>query len=174
MLSKELHEAINAQINAEFWSAYLYLSMAMDAEAKGLKGVANWFRIQFREEQDHATIFMNYLASRDAKVELKAIDAVRTEWASPIEMFTDTLEHERKVTAMIHNLASIAHKENDFASANMLTWFVNEQVEEEENARDMIQAFDAVEGNKFGLYMLDKELATRTYTTPSPLQNSAD
>lgn len=173
MLSKELHEAINAQINAEFWSAYLYLSMAADAEHKGLKGVANWFRIQFQEEQDHATIFINYLVSRDAKVDLRPIEAVRTEWSSPIEMFRDTLDHERKVTAMIHRLASIAHEANDFASANMLTWFVNEQVEEEESARDMINAFDAVEGNKFGLYMLDKELAQRTYTVPAPLQSKA-
>lgn len=89
-------------------------------------------------------------------------------------MFQDTLEHEKKVTAMINNLAAIATADNDYASANMLVWFVNEQVEEEENARDMIGAFDAVEGNKFGLYMLDKELATRAYSVPSPLASKAD
>ena len=141
----------------------------MDAEAKGLKGVANWFYIQFREEQDHARIFMNYLLSRDCEVKLAPIAEVRTAWSSPLEMFRDTLEHEKKVTAMINNLAAIAAEDKDFASSNMLVWFIDEQVEEEENARGMIAACEAVEGNKFGLYMLDKELAARAYATPSPL-----
>jgi ferritin len=174
MLSKKLADALNAQVNAEFWSAYLYLSMSLAAEAKGLKGVANWFQVQFKEEQDHARIFMNYLLSRDAEVKLAAIDGVRTDWDSALEMFKDTLEHEKKVTAMIHNLAAIAREDNDFASSNKLVWFIDEQVEEESNAREMIAAFDAVEGNKFGLYMLDKELATRTYTVPSPLATTAE
>ena len=169
MLSKKLHDAINAQINAELWSAYLYLSMSMDAEAKGLKGVANWFYVQFREEQDHARILQNYLNSRDAKVTLLPIEAVRTEWASALEMFTDTLAHEKKVTAMIHNLVAIATEDKDYASSNMLVWFVDEQVEEESNARDMIAACEAVEGNKYGMYQFDKELAARTYTPASPL-----
>ena len=164
MLSKKLHDALNEQINAELWSAYLYLSMSMDAEAKGLKGVANWFFVQFQEEQDHARILMNYINSRDAKVELKPIAEVRTEWASPLDMFKDTLEHEKVVTSMINNLASIAAEDKDFASANMLVWFVDEQVEEEESA-----ACEAVEGNKFGLYTLDKELAARVYQQASPL-----
>ena len=157
MLSEKLHKALNAQINAELWSAYLYLSMSMDAEAKGLKGVANWFYVQFQEEQDHARILMNYILSRDEKVTLLPIEEVRTEWASPLEMFQDTLTHEKKVTAMINNLAAIAAEDKDFASSNMLVWFVDEQVEEEESARGMITACEAVEGNKFGLYMLDKE-----------------
>ena len=169
MLSNNLKEALCAQINAEFWSGYLYLSMSLDAESKGLKGVANWFKVQFQEEQAHAQILINYMTSRDARVELRPIEAVRTEWKSALDMFVDTLAHEQKVTAMINNLASIAHTDNDFASQNMLVWFVNEQVEEESNARDMIAAFKAVDGNNFGLYMLDKELASRTYTTPSPL-----
>lgn len=169
MLSQKLHEALNEQINAELWSAYLYLSMSMDAEAKGMKGVANWFFVQFQEEQDHARILMNYILSRDAEVKLLPIAAVRTEWGSILEMFLDTLAHECKVTAMINNLAAIAAEDKDFASSNMLVWFVNEQVEEEESARTMIQAFEAVEDNKFGKYMLDKELATRVYTVPSPL-----
>ncbi len=169
MISKKLHDALNAQINAELWSAYLYLSMSLDAENKGLKGVANWFHIQFKEEQDHARILMNYVLSRDAEVKLAPIAEVRTSWDSALAMFKDTLEHEKKVTAMIHNLAAIAAEDKDYASSNMLVWFINEQVEEEENAREMITAFDAVEGNKFGLYMLDKELAARTYQVPSPL-----
>ena len=173
MLSKNLHEAINAQINAELWSAYLYLAMSMDAESKGLKGVANWYYVQFQEEQDHARIFMNYLNSRDAKVELAPIAEVPTQWDSVLAMFTQTLEHEKKVTALINNLAAIANNDRDFASINRLTWFIDEQVEEEENAREMIAAVEAVEGNKYGMYMLDKELAARTYTTPSPLATNA-
>ncbi len=174
MLSNKLHEAINAQINAELWSAYLYLSMSMDAEAKGLKGVANWYYVQYLEEQDHARIFMNYLNSRDAKVTLLPIETVPTQWDNVLDMFTQTLAHEKKVTALINNLAAIANDDRDFASINRLVWFIDEQVEEEENAREMIAAVEAVEGNKYGMYMLDKELATRTYITPSPLAVSAE
>ena len=169
MLSQKLHDALNAQINAELWSADLYLSMSMDAETKGYKGVANWFYIQFKEEQDHARIFMNYLNSRDAKVDLKPIDEVPTTWNSVLDMFNQTLEHERKVTALIGNLAEIAKADNDFASVNRLVWFIDEQVEEEETARDMIASVEAVEGNKYGMYMLDKELSARVYAEPSPL-----
>ena len=173
MLSKNLHQAINAQINAELWSAYLYLAMSMDAEAKGLKGVANWFHVQYLEEQDHARIFMNYLNSRDAKVVLQPNAEVPAEWNSVLEMFEQTLAHEKKVTALINNLAFIANEDRDFASINRLVWFIDEQVEEEENAREMIAAVEAVEGNKYGMYMLDKELATRVYNTPSPLATTA-
>jgi ferritin len=169
IISKKLHEAINAQINAELWSAYLYLAMSMDAEAKGYKGVANWFYVQYREEQDHARIFMNYLNSREAKVELQPIEAVPVAWDSVEAMFRKTLEHEKVVTSLIDNLVAIAREDNDFASINRLTWFVDEQIEEEESAREMIAALEAVECNKYGMYMLDKELAQRTYATPSPL-----
>ena len=172
MLSQKLHDALNAQVNAELWSAYLYLSMALDAESKGYKGIANWFHVQFQEEQAHARIFMNYMLSRDAKVELLPIEAVPTTWETPLAMFEQTLEHEKKVTALINNLATIANDDRDFASINRLTWFVDEQVEEEENARDMIQAVAAVIDNKYGLYMLDKELAARTYNVPSPLASA--
>lgn len=171
MISKELHEAINKQINAELWSAYLYLSMGMDAEHKGLPGIANWFKVQFSEEQDHARILMNYLNSQDCKVDLMAIDAVPTHWDSVLDMFKQTLEHEKKVTGMINDVMAIAHKDHDFASMNRLMWFVDEQVEEEETARGMIDAVEAVEGNKYGMYMLDKELASRAYSAPSPLQD---
>ncbi|MCM1142378.1 MAG: ferritin [Muribaculum sp.] len=169
MLSQKLHDAINDQINAELWSAYLYLSMSMNCEVKGYKGVANWFYVQFREEQDHARIFMNYLNSRDANVVLKPIEEVPTTWNSVLDMFQQTLQHERKVTSLINNLASIAAADNDFASVNRLVWFIDEQVEEEESAREMIASVEAVEGNKYGMYMLDKELASRVYNTPSPL-----
>lgn len=174
MISKRLHDAINAQVNAELWSAYLYLAMSLDAESKGYKGVANWFYVQFQEEQAHARIFMNYLNSRDAKVTLLPIDPVPASWDSVLDMFKQTLEHEKKVTSLINNLAFIATDDRDFASINRLNWFIDEQVEEEESARDMIAAFEAVEGNKYGMYMLDKDLATRTYTAPSPLAAGAE
>jgi ferritin len=174
MISKKLHDAINAQINAELWSAYLYLAMSLDAETKGYKGVANWFYVQFQEEQDHARIFMNYLNSVDAKVTLLPIDEVPATWDNVLAMFKQTLEHEKKVTALINNLAAIANEDRDFASINRLVWFIDEQVEEEENARDMITAVEAVEDNKYGMYMLDKELAARTYSTPSPLATTAE
>ena len=174
MLSAKLHTAINEQINAELWSAYLYLSMSMDAEAKGLKGVANWFYVQWLEEQDHARILMNYLNSRDAKVELKPIKEVETRWESVLDMFKQTLEHEKVVTSLINNLAAIAAEDSDFASSNMLVWFIDEQVEEEESAREMIFAVESVEGNKYGMYQLDKELASRVYSQASPLVKSAE
>ena len=169
MLSSNLYNAINEQINAELWSAYLYLSMSMDCQAKGYNGIANWFYVQFQEEQAHARVFMNYLNSRDAKVELLPIAEVRTSWDSILDMFKQTLEHEKKVTGLINNIAAIANEDRDYASINRITWFIDEQVEEEESARDMIAAFEAVEGNKYGMYMLDKELAARTYVAPSPL-----
>ena len=168
-MSRNLFKAINDQINAELWSAYLYLSMSMDCEAKGYKGIANWFYVQFQEEQDHARIFMNYLNSRGEKVVLLPIAEVKTEWDSVLDMYKDTLNHEKKVTAMIHNLAAIAQQDRDYASVNRIVWFIDEQVEEEEAAREMITTFEAVEGNKYGMYMLDKELAARAYVAPSPL-----
>ena len=168
-LSARLAEAINNQINAELWSAYLYLSMSMDQEAKGNKGIANWFFVQFQEEQDHARIFMNYLNSRGCEVKLLPIAEVKTEWKSPLAAFEDTLEHEQKVTALINNLMDIAQSDKDYASISMLNWFVDEQVEEEENARDIIDILDKISDNKFGLYSYDRELAARVYTTPTPL-----
>ena len=168
-MSRELFKAINDQINAELWSAYLYLSMSMDCEAKGYKGIANWFYVQFQEEQDHARIFMNYLNSRDEKVVLLPIAEVQTDWDSVLDMYKDTLTHEKKVTAMINNIAAIAQQDHDYATINRITWFIDEQVEEEEAAREMVTTFEAVEGNKYGMYMIDKELAARTYVAPSPL-----
>ena len=143
--------------------------MSLDAESKGYKGFANWFYVQFQEEQAHARIFMNYLNSRDAKVELLPIDPVPATWDSVLDMFRHTLEHEKKVTSLINNLAAIANEDRDFASINRLNWFIDEQVEEEESARDMITAVEAVEDNKYGMYQLDKEQAARVYNVPSPL-----
>ena len=128
-MTKKMEEALNAQINAELWSAYLYLSMAANFHAAGLDGIANWFDVQFKEEQDHAAILYNYMLSRDGRVILKPIDAVKADWATPLEAFEDTLEHEKKVTAMINNIYAIALDENDYATQNRMQWFIDEQVE---------------------------------------------
>ena len=169
MLSEKMENALNEQINAELWSAYLYLSMAMQFENNGMAGVANWFKIQFKEEQAHAEIFMNYINQRGGRVILKPIAAVDTEWASPLEAFKATLAHERKVTAMINNLYAIAESEHDYATRDRLTWFVSEQVEEEETAQQLIDKFTLIGNDGMGLYMLNQELAARTYTAPSIL-----
>ena len=116
MLSEKMQNALNEQINAELWSAYLYLSMGMQFENAGHAGVANWFRIQFKEEQAHAEIFMNYINQRGGRVMLKAIPEVPTDWATPLDAFKATLEHEQKVTAMINNLFAMAEAEHDYAT----------------------------------------------------------
>lgn len=169
MLSKTIEDAINAQVNAELWSAYLYLSMAHNFEADGKSGIANWFKVQFQEEQAHAEIFMNYINSRGGRVWLKPIDAVETEWATPLDAFKATLEHERKVTSLINNLYAMAEAERDYATREMLNWFISEQVEEEESAQELIDKFSLIGNDGMGIYMLDQELAARTYNVPSPL-----
>ena len=169
MISKKIEEALNAQINAEFWSAYLYLSMSANFAVKGNPGFANWFNIQFKEEQDHAQIFIKYLLSRGGKVVLSPIEAVKTEWESPLDAYKDTLEHEKKVTSMINNLYALASAENDYATQSMLKWFIDEQVEEEETAQGLIDSLTMIKDNGFGIYMLDKELSARTYTQAVPL-----
>ena len=134
-----------------------------------MPGVANWFKIQFQEEQAHATIFMNYVNQRGGRVELKAIDAVPTVWESPLDAFKATLEHEKKVTALINDLYSLAEAEKDYATRDRLNWFVSEQVEEEDNCRTLIDKYSLIGNDGMGLYMLDQELGTRTYTAPSIL-----
>lgn len=169
MLNKRVEDALNAQINAELWSAYLYLSMAAYCHKEGWGGMANWFEIQFKEEQDHAKIMYNYIVQRGGRVELKAIDAVPLEWKSALDVFESTLAHEQKVTALINDLYTVALDERDYASQSMLKWFVDEQVEEEENAQAIIDHLRLIKDNGYGLFMLDKELGARVYTTPSPL-----
>lgn len=164
MISTRVQEAINAQVNAEFWSAYLYLSMSADFAAKGKPGFANWMKIQFKEEQDHANIFMDYLIKRGGVVELKPIDEVKLHWDTPLDAFKDTLEHEKVVTSLIHKLYKIADEEGDMATVSMLKWFIDEQVEEEETAQALIDALTMIGDNGYGIYSLDKELGARTYT----------
>ena len=174
MLNKKIEEALNEQINAEMWSAYLYLSMAAYCHSVGQPGMANWFEVQFQEEQDHAKILFNYVNSRDGRVTLKPIDAVPTEWDGILDVFKSTLKHEQKVTALINKLYALTHEENDFATQSMLKWFIDEQVEEEENAKTIIDNIKMIKDNGYGIYMLDKELGARTYTQASPLSGSGE
>lgn len=171
MISNKLHNAINDQINAELWSAYLYLAMSMDAEAKNLPGIANWFFVQWLEEQDHARIFEEYLNSRGAKVILKPIAGVPHEWKSPLEMFRDTQKHEQQVTSMIHNLTGLALEERDYATLSRLQWFVDEQVEEEESAARHAADFEKAEIDNAMLFRLDCMLGDRKYRKAEPLED---
>lgn len=172
MLNEKIEKAINTQINAEMWSAYLYLSMASYCHSIGQTGMARWYEVQFKEEQDHAKILFNYVIQRNGKVVLTAIDTVPTEWKSILEVFEKTLAHEQKVTAMINNLFALTSEQNDYATQSMLKWFIDEQVEEEEHAKTIIDNLKMIKDNGFGIYMLDKELGARTYTQAAPLANS--
>lgn len=171
MLNNKIEEALNAQINVEMWSAYLYLSMSAYCHANGNDGMGNWFYVQFQEEQDHAKILFNYIIRRNGKVELKPIDAVPTTWNSLLDAFKTAFAHEQQVTAKINKLFALTSAENDYASQSMLKWFIDEQVEEEENTKKIIDDLKMVEGNGYGLYMLDKELGARTYVKAAPLAN---
>lgn len=170
MLSKKIEDAINKQINAELWSAYLYLSMSTHFANEGLPGFANWYEIQFKEEQEHAMKFMNYMVAKGNKVMLKPIEKVDTSWDSVLVAFEETLKHEKVVTALINDIVALARNEKDFATDNMLQWFVKEQVEEEDSVQVIIDALRLIDGKGYGIYMLDKELGKRVHT---PISTSA-
>lgn len=172
MLSKTLEKAINDQINAEMWSAYLYLSMSAYCYSIGQPGFGNWYNVQFQEEQDHAKILFNYVVRRGGRVILQPIAAVPAEWAGLKDVVKATLAHEQKVTALIDGLYAQASAENDYATTSALRWFVDEQVEEEENAQEIIDHLEMIKDNGYGLYMLDKELGERTYSPATPLKES--
>jgi ferritin len=163
MISKKMQTAIDEQINAEIWSAYLYLSMSAYFERQNLRGFANWMKIQWQEEITHAVKFFDFVHSRGGQVNLKPIAAVQTDWMSATEIFSDTLKHEQHVTGLINNLANIAVEEKDHATNTMLQWFINEQVEEEANAEQILVQLKMIGDNGYGLLMLDRELATRVF-----------
>jgi ferritin len=167
MLSKKMEKALNEQINAELYSSYLYLSMASWTESEGLDGFANWYKIQAQEEHAHAMRFYSYVYERGGRVRMGSIEAPKTEWKSALATFEDTLEHEQKVTGLINDLVTLAREENDYATENMLQWFVAEQVEEEDTADKLRQKVELVGGKGHGLYMLDRELAARVFTPPA-------
>lgn len=162
----KLASAINDQINFEFTSAYLYLSLSNFWKEKGLNGIANWFGVQVKEEIAHAEIFMNYVHDRDGVVALAPINLVKTQWDSLLEAFTDTLEHERKVTERIYALYALAEEEKDYASRQMLNWYIAEQVEEEANVQGILDSLRLVGEDGTGLLQIDRELAQRTYVAP--------
>ena len=166
MMPDRMAKAINDQINAEFYSAHLYLSMAAYFEDNTLPGFANWMRVQFQEEEFHAMKFLDHMVERGARVNLKEIAAPGTDWDSPLAAFQAVYEHEQKVTGMINNLVKIAMEENDYASHQFMQWFVEEQVEEEDSTSTIRDKIKMVQDMPGGLYMLDQELAARVYTPP--------
>lgn len=162
MLHEKMEVALNKQVNAELWSAYLYLSMSYDMANKGFSGMQKWFAAQAQEEFEHAEKFANYIMAANGQVKLSPIDEVRQEWNSVKDAFEDTLLHEKKVTAMIHNLYEIALELKDYATQSMLQWFIDEQVEEEETARDILDTVLKIENAPAALYMLDSKLGARS------------
>lgn len=164
MLSKKIEKALNTQINAEFWSGYMYLSMSAHFAKEGKSGFSNWFKVQYLEELDHAMKMFNYINSRSGEVKLVAIKDVPLAWDSPLSAFEAALAHEKKVTAMIDNLVTLTHEEKDYATASFLQWFVDEQVEEEETAQEYVDSLKLIKDNGFGIFTLDKELKSRVYT----------
>jgi len=161
MISKKLEDALNEQLNRELYSAYLYLGIAAHFESEGLKGFAGWMRAQAGEEQVHAMKIYDYLFSVDGKPLLKAIKAVETHYAKPpVEVIQEVLKHEQFITASINSLYELALAEKDYKTQHFLQWFIAEQVEEEENDRDILDKFKYIDGQA-GLLFLDKELGKR-------------
>ncbi len=163
MLSKKIEDALNQQINAEIYSAYLYLSMSAYFENKSLSGLANWMYVQYQEEMSHAMKFYRYINSRGAKVILKEIKAPQNTWKDSVDIFTNVLNHERHVTSLINSLVDLAIQEKDHATNNMLQWFVAEQVEEEATAEEILEKMKRLSDSKNGLYLIDKELSARVF-----------
>jgi ferritin len=161
MLSKAMQDAINEQIKNELYSSYLYLAMSAYCEANNLPGFAHWLRVQSQEEIEHAMKFFGFVNERGGRVVLEAIDKPPVEFESPVKIFEETLNHERKVTAMINSLYELALEEKDYASQVMLHWFIDEQVEEEANASYILDTLKAVGEKGQALVMLDRELARR-------------
>ena len=161
MISTKMTGAINDQIKAELESAYLYLSMSAYFEDKNLKGMAHWMKVQANEEVEHAEKFMEYLYERGARVVLEALAKQATDFPAPLDVFKTVLKHEQHVTDRINKLMSLAKEEKDYASEAMLTWFINEQVEEEASADEIVRKLELVGDSGNSTYLLDKELAQR-------------
>lgn len=162
MLGKKMQDLMNNQIQAEIYSANMYLAMSVYCEAQNFKGAGNWLKIQYNEEISHAMKFVNYILERGGEVEIKAIDAPPVKYGSLLKVFEEVLAHEKKVTALIHNLYEVALKEKDYAAQVFLQWFIEEQVEEEANASEILGKLEMVgEKNINGVMYVDKELARR-------------
>lgn len=161
MISKKMEKALNEQINEESFSAYLYMSMSAYFKAQNLQGFAHWMEIQAQEEFIHAKKFYDYIIQRGGKVVLAKIEAPANEWASPLEVFEAALKHEQHITSRINGLVDLSIKEKDHAAGIFLHWFVNEQVEEEENAGGVVDQLKLVAESKSAIFMLDRELGQR-------------
>ena len=167
MFDKKLENAFNGQINAELQSAYLYLAMASWFDSQSLPGMAGWMRTQAQEELMHAMKFYDFVQERSGRVILTAMETPQADWATPLKAFQDTLDHERKVTSLIHGLVDLAIAEKDHAANAFLQWFVTEQVEEEATAEQIVDRLTIVGDSPVGLMMFDDKLARRAPAAPS-------
>lgn len=174
MISEKMTGALNEQINREMYSAYLYMSMSSHCSAIGLKGFANWFMVQYHEEMVHAMKLYEYVLRQAGAVTLKAIAEPPREFKSALDMFEKTLEHERFITASINERMDLAISERDHATQIFLQWYINEQVEEEENDNDIITQLKLIGDNPQGLLMLDRELAGRATTVPTDFSKGVE
>lgn len=163
MLNQRVYNAINDQINAEIWSAYMYLSMSAYFASEGLNGFSNWMKVQWQEELTHAMKFFDYLIERGERPILKPIDEVPEKWDNALHAMEETLKHEQKVTSLINNIMDISIEEKDHATKSVLQWFIDEQVEEEASAQEIIDSLKLLGDKGHGIYMLDKELKTRQF-----------
>jgi len=163
MLSDKMEKALNEQVNAEMYSAYLYLAMSAYFEDQNLSGFANWMHVQAQEEMSHAMKIYNYIHDRGGRVVLEQIDKPQSEWENTQKVVEEVFAHEQKVTQMIHNLVNLARDEKDHGTDNMLQWFVSEQVEEEANADELLQQVKMIGSQGHGLLMLDRELKQRQF-----------
>lgn len=167
MINEKVGKILNEQVNKEFYSAYLYLSMSAYFSDVGLLGFANWMKVQFQEEQAHAMLIYDFLINRGEKVILTAIDTPPNTWECPLCVMEEVLKHEEYVTGLINNIVTVAEEVKDRATMSYMNWFVDEQVEEEANAQDIIAKLKLIGDDKSALYLLDKDLAARVYTPPS-------
>lgn len=167
MINKEVAKVLIDQVNKEFYSAYLYLSMSAHFSDIGLLGFANWMRVQAQEEQAHAMLIYDFLVDRGEKVVLTAIDTPENTWKTTLKVMEEVLKHEMYVTSLINNIVTVAEKHKDRATMSYMNWFVDEQVEEEANAQDIISKLKLIGDDKSALYLLDKDLAARVFVQPS-------
>ncbi len=160
-IKQEMVDALNEQINAEFYSAYLYLSMAAWFEDKNLGGFASWFRSQYLEENTHGMRIFNFVNERGGRILLKPVAEPEKEWNSIIEIFEQVAEHEAHVTELIHNLIAMARSMNDYATESFLMFFVDEQVEEEASVGDLLAKLKLIGDSKNALFQMDGYLKKR-------------
>ncbi|MGC8589436.1 ferritin [Athalassotoga sp.] len=161
MLSKKIEDVLNEQINAELYSAYLYVSMGAYFRSVKLNGFAAWMENQAKEEEEHAKKIYDYVNKRSGRVALKLIKEPPFEWKSPMDVFEDTYVHEQEVTKSIERLTNLSDGEKDYATSSFLQWFVDEQVEEEYSVLQILERLRMIKDSNQGLLMLDAELGKR-------------